>query len=208
MNVRIPALLFALMVCSGAWAESVKLAGFGQAGWEVQEFEGRTEYVSAADGSVTATANGTASGLVWKQKIDLEKTPFLNWRWSVAELPGVTDELKKSGDDYAARVYVVVDGGWLKWRTKALNYVWSARQKAGDDWDSPYLPKNVKMFAVAGAGTPLNLWRTEKRNVAADFQKMFGKDIKSIDAVAIMTDADNSQSTSKARFAELFFSAE
>lgn len=206
--MRAPLLITLLLVSGGVWAERVELAGFGQAGWEVQEFEGRTEYISAADGSVAATANGTASGLVWKQKIDLEKTPYLNWRWNVSQLPAVADELQKSGDDYAARVYVVVDGGWLKWRTKALNYVWAANTSAGDDWNSPYLPKNVKMLAVAGSGTSLNLWRTEKRNVRADFQKMFGKDIKSIDVVAIMTDADNSKSTAKARFTELFFSAE
>lgn len=200
--------LAGFLLSGSALADQIALGGFNAPGWEVQKFEGLTQYVSAPDGSVTATANGSASGLVWKQEIDLEKTPYLNWRWQVQQLPNVTDEQQKAGDDYAARVYVIIDGGLFKWRTRALNYVWSSTHAIGDIWDSPYVPKNVKKQAVAGRETPLNLWRSEKRNVQADFQKMFGKRYKKIDAIAIMTDADNSNSVAKAKFAELFFSSD
>lgn len=49
--------------------------------------------------------------------------PFLqeNWSWRVEKPHSDLDERSKQGDDYAARVYIVVDGGLMFWKTIALN---------------------------------------------------------------------------------------
>ena len=48
------------------------------------------------------------------------------------------DEHAKAGDDFAARVYVIRDGGLLKWRTRAINYVWAGSSDEGQHWPNPF----------------------------------------------------------------------
>jgi hypothetical protein len=49
---------------------------------------------------------------------------------------------------------------------------------------------------------------SERRDVRADFKTCFNDDITFIDAVAIMTDTDNSQQEATAWYGDIFFSRE
>ncbi|HDH15310.1 MAG TPA: DUF3047 domain-containing protein, partial [Gammaproteobacteria bacterium] len=51
-------------------------------------------------------------------------------------------------------------------------------------------------------------WLTEKRNVYEDLKKVFGKEISTIDAVAVMTDTDDSGSKAKSYYSDIFFSVD
>lgn len=180
-------------------------------GWESKSFAGETDYsLVTEDGRPTlrAQSNDSASGLGKKVKIDLTKTPYLNWSWKIdGQLSGL-DERSKSGDDYVARLYVVKSGGALIWKTKALNYVWSSNQAKESVWPNAFQPKNATMMAVRGKQDSTGVWVTEKRNVREDLKRVFGKDFKKIDAVALMTDTDNSGLNATAYYGEIFFTAE
>jgi len=179
--------------------------------WEGKSFAGETQYAIAEEDGVKilrATSEGTASGIGRKLKVDLTKTPYVNWSWKIESgLQGLS-ETTKAGDDYAARLYVVKSGGALLWKTKALNYVWSGSQQRDSDWPNAFQPKNAMMLAARGVQDDTGVWVTEKRNVRADFKRLFGKDIKSIDAVAIMTDSDNSGLSASAVYGDIFFTAD
>lgn len=98
-------------------------------GWEHKTFKGKTHYqLQTLDGVAVlkAESHDAASGLFKEQRIDLDKTPMLNWSWRIAKRLNGLNEQSKSGDDYAARIYVVVKGGLAFWQTKAINYVWSS----------------------------------------------------------------------------------
>lgn len=180
-------------------------------GWEQKSFVGETDYQLVEDNGRTvlvATASSTASGLGKKIKIDLTKTPFINWSWKIDNQLDGLDETTKSGDDYAARLYVVKSGGAFIWKTKALNYVWSSNQAKDVIWPNAYQPKNAIMLSVRGTEDQPGQWVTEKRNVREDLKKTFGKDINKIDAVAIMTDTDNSGLSARAAYGEIYFTAE
>ena len=130
-----------------------RFADNGLNGWEQKSFAGETEYKLVSDNGGTAllaTSDATASGLGKKIKIDLTKTPYLNWTWKINNTLDGLDETRKSGDDYAARLYVVKSGGALIWKTKALNYVWSSNQQQGAEWKNAFQPKNAVMLAVRG----------------------------------------------------------
>ncbi len=179
--------------------------------WDSKVFKGQTRYQLVKEGQrwvLKAQAKGAASGLTRKIKVDLTKTPFLNWSWRVDQVLPSLDEQSKAGDDYAARLYVVVDGGLLVWNSKAMNYVWSGSSARGSSWGNAYLPKNATMLAVRGQQDKTGVWMTEKRNVRADFQKAFGVDIQSIDGVALMTDSDNSGAETAASYGDIYFSAQ
>lgn len=180
-------------------------------GWEKQSAEGETQYQLEAMGDLTvlkANSQASASGLLKEQRVDLEKTPYLNWSWRIANhLEGLSEQ-SKSGDDYAARVYVVVKGDLAFWQTKAINYVWASNTAKETIWPNAYAGEQLMMLALRGPEATLNVWQSEKRNVRNDLHKLFGKDIRYIDAVALMTDTDNSQSQASAFYGDIWFSTD
>ncbi|MEQ1637097.1 MAG: DUF3047 domain-containing protein [Methylococcales bacterium] len=181
--------------------------------WEPHSFHQQTDYRVIADGATSqlvlkASSSAAASGLIKKQRIDLTQTPFITWRWKINNYLNKVQERNKSGDDYAARLYVVLDGGLLFWQTKSINYVWASNQPKNTIWSNAYAGDAVQMVALRGRADPLNTWVTEKRNVRDDFKRYLGLDIQFIDAVALMTDTDNSLEAATAFYGDIIFSAQ
>ncbi len=178
-------------------------------GWARKDFKGETRYrLQIVDGAVALQADSRAagSGLFKEQRIDLEQTPFLNWSWRIADRLTGLNEQSKAGDDYAARVYVVVKGGLAFWQTKAINYVWAGNTAKDTVWPNAFAGDHAMMMALRGPEAALNVWYSEKRNVRADLQKLFGEDLRAIDAVALMTDTDNSGGHVLAYYGDIWFS--
>lgn len=179
--------------------------------WSSKEFKGKTQYqISQLDGQrvLKAESNAAASGLFFEKRIDLNKTPVLNWRWRIENRLGKLNEQAKSGDDFAARVYVVVSGGLAFWNTKAINYVWSSTSPKDKTWPNPFAGDHAMMLAVRSGSDKTGVWFTEKRNVRDDFKKVNGEEIQYIDAVAIMTDTDNAKGKVTAYYGDIYFTAE
>ncbi|WP_031433689.1 DUF3047 domain-containing protein [Methylomarinum vadi] len=178
-------------------------------GWENKSFAGETHYqLAELDGRLVlkAESRAAASGLYKKQRIDLLETPYLNWSWRIDERLAKLNEREKSGDDYAVRVYVVVSGGWAFWRTRAINYVWSASQEKGSVWPNAFAGDHAMMIALRDRDDELATWYREKRNVLEDLKQQFGGNIRYIDAVAIMTDTDNGGGQAESYYGDIFFS--
>jgi hypothetical protein len=205
-------LLLALVMQNLAAGPRVMLGEFSQNqlnGWEQKSFKGETHYQIQMLGSVTvlkADSHDAGSGLFKEQRIDLEQTPFLNWSWRIANRLTGLNEQSKTGDDYAARIYVLVKGGLAFWQTKAINYVWAGNTAKDIIWPNAFAGDHAMMVAVRGQEAPLNEWQSEKRNVGADLKKLFGEDIRTIDAVALMTDTDNSHGQVSAFYGDIWFS--
>ncbi len=198
-----------------AHADTVRVGQFSAGtlhGWEEKEFDGKTEYQLVVDETtqqkvLQAQSSKGASGLFREQRIDLNKTPYLNWSWKTASYFDGINENEKAGDDFVARIYVVVDGGFFFWKTIALNYVWSSSHQKGDQWDNPFTA-NATMFAVESGKENLNTWQHYKRNIREDLKRLTGKDEQYIDAIAIMTDTDNAGLFATTYFGDIFFSSE
>ncbi|MCX7087942.1 MAG: DUF3047 domain-containing protein [Methylococcales bacterium] len=209
--------VFALLcVTQVAFADDALWIGAFSSGdlnnWEPHSFHQQTDYRLVMDTPtlqvLKASSNASASGLVKKQRIDLTKTPFITWRWKIANYLKAPQERTKDGDDYAARLYVVLDGGLLFWQTKSINYVWASNLPKLTVWPNAYAGDAVKMIALRAKEDPLDTWMSEKRNVREDFKRLMGLDIQAIDAVAIMTDTDNSQEKATAFYGDITFSAQ
>lgn len=190
---------------AGAVHADVLLDQGDLSGWDAQSFVGDTQYQRVADAQrgfvLQGVADGTASALGFERRIDPAQTPWLEWSWQVVTAPTLgAPEQSKAGDDYAARVYVVRKGAFGILSTQSLVYVHSSARAVDDIWDSPYTGK-VKMLAVAN-GTSGD-WIRVKRNLAADWQRAFGRSLDELDGVALMVDADNSGSRAAARFGQI-----
>ncbi|MBU4326391.1 MAG: DUF3047 domain-containing protein [Proteobacteria bacterium] len=208
--------LLLLLTTPASGAEPMKItvgdfAAESLRGWEEKSFSGKTDYQLITEGKETvvkATSQAAASGLFKKQRIDLQQTPYLNWRWRVDKPLHSLDEQTKSGDDYGARIYVVVDGGLFFWKTKAINYVWASSSPKGKSWPNAFAGKSAMMLALRSSTDEAATWYQEKRNVAADLKEFFGTEIRYIDAIAIMTDTDNSGQETSAQYGDIFFSGD
>jgi hypothetical protein len=214
-------LLVSIIVCLNVTAATnlTSLSEKGIDSWEPKEFSGESIYtIDEYKGrlALKALSHNAASGLVLEQQIDLTATPYLNWSWLVEKTLLQLDERSKNGDDFVARIYVVIDGGFMVWKTKSLNYVWSSNQDKDLVWDNAFAGSSVKMMSVRGKKAQKGQWYQEKRNVYQDLIDIFGdqgseqanqKAYKYIDIIAIMTDTDNSGKQAESYYGDIVFSA-
>ena len=162
--------------------------------WQQEIFSGKTRYSIVSHGQnqvLEAISQGTASGLYFQNKQAISSTSTLNWRWKVSSIAPAIDERSKQGDDYPARIYIVVSNGPFFWQKRTLVYVWSNNQPVGTRWDNAYTEK-ARMWALNSGNQGINQWQSHSRNLQQDLLTAFGKTYNQIDAIAVMTDSDNS----------------
>ncbi|MFC3102805.1 DUF3047 domain-containing protein [Salinisphaera aquimarina] len=192
-------------------AERVDIGRFSAgalAAWQEKSFKGKTDYRLTGTGNhraLEARCDGTASAIARLLPVDLNATPVLHWQWRVENVHEGLDEHGKAGDDFAARVYVIHDAGLLKWRSRAINYVWAGSAERGSHWPNPFTHQAMMVAVESGATADPHAWVSESRDVRADFKRFYDLDLDSVDAVAIMTDCDNAGGTAGAAYRDLYF---
>jgi hypothetical protein len=176
--------------------------------WSVHSFNGTTRYEAVdRDGETVlrAEAQATGSVLYVRRKVDLRETPYIEWHWRVDKLPETAGiERKREGDDFAARIYVVREGFLGRINATTLNYLWTRELAVGETWISPYTSQSVRL-AVDSGSARLGEWVHHRRNLRHDWRQAFDETIDRIDGVAIMTDADNTDSRARAFYGEIRF---
>ncbi len=205
-------MLLAITITAGATDQTLMVGRFSSGdltGWQTKSFKGETRYTfddRSGQRALFADSEGAASGLYREIPVDLNRTPWLNWSWRVDQVLSGLDERTKTGDDYPARVYVAVSGGAAFWKTRSLIYVWSSNQPTGATWNNAFT-SNARVMALRSGIKEAGRWVNEKRDIRADFQKLFGEAITAIDGVAVMTDADNSAQRATAWYGDIYFTA-
>ena len=170
-----------------------------------------------------ATANHSMSGLTFPLRVKLSEFPLLRWRWKVSGVVNTADMSKKSGDDYAARVYVMFDYPVAKLSfstrvklqlatslygqsipTAALNYVWDNRHAIGTVQANTYTDR-ARMLVLQSGAVRAGQWVTETRNLADDFRAAFGEEPPDVVAIALASDTDNTGETVTAWYGDVAF---
>jgi len=196
-------------------------------GWEQIRFgenESSTTYaLTQAESTVVvqARSDNGASALITRQRVNLNRYPILEWRWMVESFPEGADVAKNTTDDAAARIYVTFDYddlgvvdrlklmllrrvGYSEAPSRALNYLWATRLDRDEVQGSSYTDQ-IQMLAVRSGSRQVGQWVRERRNVLADYRRVFGEDPPPVNGVAIMTDTDNTGSTAKAYYGDIVF---
>ncbi|HIJ97265.1 MAG TPA: DUF3047 domain-containing protein [Desulfuromonadales bacterium] len=186
-----------------------RFAAEGLTGWESKSFKGVTEYRLLKENGQTvvkASSNNSASGLIRNLRFQPSKYRFLRWTWKISHTIEGGDERSKAGDDYAARVYVVFPGRYF-WQMKAINYIWANKLAKGNSISSIYA-NNSKMVAVESGNSKAGQWIAEERDLLADYRLLFGTDPPEAEAIAIMTDTDNTGGSAEAWYGDIMLSTE
>jgi hypothetical protein len=176
--------------------------------------------------TVYAKANASASGLIYRQEIDLAKTPILEWSWKISHsIPG-GDAKEKAGDDFAARIYVAFQAQpeQLSWYEKikykaaeilydlqppgtAINYIWANKLAPDTAIVNPYTDKTM-MIAVRSGDAEAGEWHTERRNIVEDYRRAFGKNPPEVMGIAMMTDTDNTGASAEAWYRQIILKSD
>ncbi len=185
--------------------------------YSVQRWDGVMAIEALADRSMALMARPLA--------VDLKQTPVLCWRWRVDDVLQKADMMKKSGDDYAARVYVALklppQALGLGLRAKlalarsiygdhvpdaALNYVWDNRHPQGTIQANAYTDR-TQMIVMRTGRQEIGRWVNERRDVLADARQLFGDFDHEAASLAVASDTDNTGEQARAGFADLHFVA-
>ena len=167
-------------------------------GWKSRGGDGSEVYRVRSDKEpyLEANAKNSAVTIAKKFQYDLTEYPYLMWQWRVLELPQGGDERFKKTGDSAAAIYVIFKG---RFRPKNIKYVWSASLPVGTITESPYSSK-TKIVVLRNQRSPLGEWVCERVNVHADYQRLFGGKPERVQAIGLMSDSDNTESTAVAHY--------
>jgi hypothetical protein len=147
----------------------------------------------------------------------------LCWRWYVDAPVKKADMTRKSGDDYAARVYVAFDvedsalSGSTKFKLRmarslfgqsipdaAVVYVWDNKHTIGTALKSSYTDRSQLIVAETGAKRA-RAWVTERADLASDFARAFPGQPGHPVQLAVAADGDNTNSKGRAAFTDIHF---
>lgn len=175
--------------------------------------------------AVEARAEAGMALLARPLDVDLAATPVLCWRWRVEAPLRSADMTRKSGDDFAARVYLsfrvppdtlgtgerlalavarLAHGDALP--DAAINYVWDNRHAVGT-WQANAYTDRARMLVLRTGAADVGRWIVERRDLSADFQRAFGHAPLALTGLALASDTDNTGETAHAGFADFRFVA-
>ena len=222
------ALLASLPAAAGAGRDSVWVGRFEQGLGPWQEvrlgakLQPNTFTAREWDGvaALEVKSAGSMSLLGRPLEVDLQRTPVLCWRWRVDAPLKSADMTQRSGDDYAARLYVSLAlpeaEKSLGLRTQlsiarsiwgpsvpdaAVNYVWDNRQPVGTERPNAYTDRTTMVVLRTGAADAGG-WVQERRNVGRDVARLYGASARPVQ-LAVTADTDNTGESARAGFADL-----
>jgi hypothetical protein len=172
---------------------------------------------------VKAMSASSASGLMHPLDLDPREFPFLQWRWKVPQLIAGADNARRSAEDAPVRVVLSFAGDTSALsledrafydRIRALTgydlpyatlmYIWENRAPAGTIIPNPHTARIQMVVAESGAART-GSWKLEMQNVYEDYRRAFGEEPGRIQAIAIMTDTDNTGSAVEAYYGDIAF---
>ena len=170
---------------------------------------------------VEAIAEASASGLVRRLDAEPNAGSVLTWSWKIERPVAKGDVTRRSGDDYAARVYVTFRvpperlSPFERMRRTAvaatfgddapdagLVYIWDARSPVGTIVPNAYTDR-VRMIVVESGSERAGRWLAYERDLAADYRAAFGGDAPPLSGVAIMTDTDDTGESLRAWYGDI-----
>jgi hypothetical protein len=173
--------------------------------WQVKVNHGRPDFSVCSDslGPCLHLKSVKASfGIERRVNIDAVEMPFLTWRWKVTQLPAGGDFRHPASDDQAAQVLVAFAD------RRVLTYIWDTSAPKGTAQSASAIPL-VHIFAVVceSGAAETGQWVSESRNLAADYQRAFGKPAPRVNGLRIQINSQHTGTVAESYFGEVAFSS-
>jgi hypothetical protein len=172
-------------------------------GWAVKVNHGTPEIATGAGPEGTflqLRSHKSSFSLERGVDVDVEKYPYLSWRWKVAELPRGGDFRRPATDDQAAQVLVAFQD------RRVLTYIWDTTAPKGTMLNASSIPL-VHIFAVVCRSGPeeLNRWLSEARNLAQDYERAYGRRTPHVKGIRLQINSQHTGTSAESQFAEVTF---
>lgn len=170
---------------------------------ERMDFKGHNTFVAEHTEfgeALRSTPNASASGLY--QSVDIAGTALesVSWRWRVDRLQAHADIRALPTEDFGAVLFFVFGEPSLFNRdVPTIAYVWTATPVADGAVLQSQRFASLKYVQLRGRGD-LGGWRSETRNVAADFRSLFGTEPPALQKLAVLNDNDDTGEPATALF--------
>jgi hypothetical protein len=133
-------------------------------------------------------------------KVNVEATPWLTWEWKALDLPVHGDVRERQRNDQAARIMLMFEG------MKGILYVWDTVSPLGTESRPDELDIFDRVLIVLRSGPDdLGRWRRERRDVLADYRRVFGEVPRSIKWVGFEAHSNDTGSHSAALIGAVTF---
>jgi hypothetical protein len=158
-------------------------------------------------------AEDSYGNLVHSMHAQVGTGSVIAWRWRVDKLVDEADIKTRPGDDSAAKLCVFFGFDTAKLSLGERTRLGIAQSVTGQDvpgetlcyvWDNKLPPdtglvnaftKRIRFIVLESGSAKLGQWASAKRNLAADYQRMFGDEsegkLPEVVGVAVSADADN-----------------
>ena len=176
--------------------------------WKMKQLVKTTLYdVTHKSGEPVLTLESKHSaGLFFRMiAVDLKETPYLNWSWKISHIYNNPSEVKRSGDDFPARVLIVYEEGFVGTDSTGFSFVWASQVSKGTVWKSP-VSENLLMVVNQSGDSHVNQWLTEKVDLKATFKNLLKKNIDRVSYIALMADTDDLKESVTTQFKNIYFS--
>jgi hypothetical protein len=202
--------------CVPAWQRHA-LPGKRATRYDPVEHEGRAAILARADAS--------ASMLRHPLRIEPTQLGSLSFAWRVQTQPAGADVAQRDVEDAPARIVLAFDGDHADLSAKdqmlfdlaqllsgerppyaTLMYVWDAHAPRDSVVLGPRTERVRKIVVETGA-EHLQQWRQYRRDIAADYRRVFGSAPGPLIGVGLMTDADNTGARAVAWYGPVCFAA-
>ncbi len=166
--------------------------------------------------AMAVTAVSSASMLRKAVRIEPSALGHVRFSWKVPALISGADMAQRDKDDAPVRVVLAFEGDRSLFSPKnamlsemarmltgeempyaTLMYVWCNQRLPGSVIVNPRTDRVRKLVVETGPGR-LNQWLEYERDIRADYLAAFGEEPGALVGVGIMTDSDNTHSTTKA----------
>jgi len=170
---------------------------------------------------MAASAVSSASMLRQTVHIPPDQLGQVKFSWKVPELIAQADMALREVDDSPVRIVLAFDGDRTRFSAKnamlselshaitgeplpyaTLMYVWCNSRAPGAVIINPRTDR-IRTLVVESGGKNLNQWLDYERDIRADYVKAFGELPGALVGVGIMTDTDNTRSTTHAWYGQL-----
>lgn len=173
--------------------------------WQIKVNHGRPEISVCNDGQGGEPClhlRSVKASFALERGVDVspEQTPYLTWSWKVTRLPNGGDFRRASTDDQAAQVLVAfVD-------RRIITYLWDSTAPKGAMQSSSQIPL-VHIFAVVcqSGAAEANRWVAENHNVAADYQRAYGKTAPHVKGLRLQINSQHTGTVAESYFGEVAF---
>jgi hypothetical protein len=149
----------------------------------------------------SGTDNSFSLGL--EKLFRLQQWPVVEWEWRMVKLPLGGDVRVREKDDQAGSLCFIVNPGLVGF--KSLCYLFENDGPKDTPLVSPQRGDSRYLIVrTAKAGDPVGVWLKERRNVLADYTRVFGKEPQEDAVIGFQIDSNDTQTSAEARYRNVY----